>query len=542
MTPAAPSAGTTPVPTTPGPDINPWRTLVIIALGAMMVAIDATIVSIANPSITATLGATLGELQWVTHAYLLSLAASLIAAGKLGDRLGHRRLFLVGIVGFVAASVAAGLSRDVAPLIAFRGVQGVFGAALMPSGMGMLRLAFPPEQLSRALGTFSGIIGGAVAAGPVVGGALVAAAGWPAVFFVNLPVGLLALGLGLWLLPANRAMDPDRPIDLIGVALLVPATSALILGLVLAPQRGWTSPLTLVLLLGAAAALALFVLRQARARSPLIPLSLFRSRSFSIGAVVILFMATTMFGSMFFLMLYLQNVRGLAPLAAGLQMLPFSLVLAIGPPIAGRLIGRFGLRAVLPVGLGLAASAQFGLSTVDIATGTPVLSALLGLLGVGIAVIMVGAMSAIVGGAPRHLAGVAGAIQQTLMQLGGSVGTAVFGAVVSVRVGASLDRRLAAAGAPASVDPAAAQSVVAQGGSVIPPGAGPDVAAAITAASDAAFIDGMSLAFSTAGVALAGVTILSMFVTGRSRPGRTARAEADRGGASHLESTSHSRR
>jgi Major Facilitator Superfamily len=231
-----------PVTPEPATAIDPWRTLVVIALGGMMVAIDATIVSIANPSIAATLGATLGELQWVTHAYLLCLAASLIAAGKLGDRVGYRRLSLIGIVGFVAASVAAGLSRDVASLVAFRGVQGLFGAALMPSGMGMRRLAFPPHQLSRALRTFSGITGGAVAAGPVVGGALVSVAGWPAVFFVNLPVGLLALGLGLWLLPPNRATDADRPIDLIGVALLAPATAALILGLVLAPELGWTSP------------------------------------------------------------------------------------------------------------------------------------------------------------------------------------------------------------------------------------------------------------------------------------------------------------
>jgi hypothetical protein len=347
-------------------------------------------------------------------------------------------------------------------------------------------------------------------------------------------VGLLALGLGLWLLPPNRATDPDRPIDLIGVALLAPATAALILGLVLAPELGWTSPPALALLLGAAVALALFVLRQTRARSPLIPPSLFRSRSLSIGTVVILFMATTMYGSMFFLALYLQNVRGLAPLEAGLQMLPFSLVLAVGPPIAGRLIGRFGLRAVLPAGLGFATAAMFGLSTVDITTATTVLSAMLSLLGMGLSAIMVGATTAVVGGAPRHLAGVAGAMQQTLMQLGGSMGTAVFGALVAVRVGASLDQRLAAAGAPAPVDPGSAQSAVAQGGSAIPSGVGPDVVAAITAASDAAFIDGMSLAFATAGVALACVTILSLFLPGRSRQA-DQRPGADRPDADSLD-------
>ncbi|MEE2046907.1 MFS transporter, partial [Nocardiopsis tropica] len=179
----------------------------------MMVALDGTIVAVANPAIGASLGASLAELQWVTHGYLLGLAVFLITAGKIGDRFGHRNTYLVGVVGFVLSSVAIALSAGVAMLIAFRVLQGVFGALLLPSAMGLLRSGFPPSKLGRAFGVFGSLIGAATAGGPILGGILVDAFGWEAVFYINVPVGAAALALGLWLLAANRATDPASRMD-----------------------------------------------------------------------------------------------------------------------------------------------------------------------------------------------------------------------------------------------------------------------------------------------------------------------------------------
>ncbi|MFB9904134.1 MFS transporter [Allokutzneria oryzae] len=490
-------------PTT-APQENPWRSLVVIAFGVMMVALDGTIVAVANPAIGNSLGASLAELQWVTHGYLLGLAVCLITAGKLGDRFGHRRLYLVGVAGFTLSSVAIGLSVGTGMLIAFRVVQGAFGAALMPAALGMLRAAFPENLLNRALGMFSGLIGASAAAGPIVGGLLVSAFSWQAAFFVNLPVGALALALGVKYLPANRPTDSASAFDLPGVALLTLSTSGMVLALVLAPEHGWTSSATLVPGLGGLVVGVLFVLWQLRAPQPLMPMSMFRSVPLSVGTVVMLIMALAMFGSMFFLTFYVQGVHGFTALEAGLQLLPLTALLAVGPPLASRLFDRFGLRLPILGGLVSSAVAMFGMATLGTDGGTGLLPLWLTLLGAGLGVVMVGATDAVIGNAPVSLAGVASGMQQTLLQFGGSLGTAILGALVSGHVGGNLAEGFTAEGLPTPTAEQVAQwqTVVAQGGAVVPQGTAPQTAAAITHASNVTFVGGMSLAFVVAGVAL----------------------------------------
>lgn len=490
---------------------RPWRTLFLIAIGTMMVAVDGTIVVVANPAIGASLGATLGELQWVTHGYLLGVAVCLITGGKLADRFGYRRLYLIGVTGFVVASVAIALSQGVGMLIGLRVVQGVFGAALMPAALGMVRTTFPGSLLPRAIGWFAGVIGTGTAIGPILGGVLVSSFGWEAVFYVNVPIGLTAVLLGMRLLPRNRATDPGSRFDVPGVALLIVATFSVVLAVVLAPERGWGDAVTLTLLLSGIAVGGLFVWWQTRASHPLMPMGLFRSASLSLGVLLTLCLTLGMFGALFFLALYMQNVHGLTPMAAGAQLMPLSAALAIGPPIFGRLIGRFGIRVLVPMGFAFAATALFGMSTVDKSTGVLLLSVWLLLLGAGLAVVMSGVTQAVISSVPERLSGVAGGLQQTMMQLGGSLGTAILGALVATRVGSALPGELAAAGAPVSGDLAAQQSLVAQGQALVPPGTGPGMAAAITEASHNTFISGMSLAFLVSGVVLtvaAGLSLL----------------------------------
>ncbi|ASO21814.1 EmrB/QacA subfamily drug resistance transporter [Actinoalloteichus hoggarensis] len=507
--------------------VNPWATLVAISFGVMMVAVDGTIVAVANPAIGADLGTTLAELQWVTHGYLLGLAVFLITSGKFGDRFGHRRVYFIGVIGFGATSLAIGLSQGIPALIGLRILQGAFGSAIIPSALGLLRLSFPKEKLNRAIGVFSGLIGASTAAGPIAGGVLVSAVSWQAVFFVNVPIAVIAVVLGLRLLPANHAVDPDSRFDVVGILLLSVAMFGVVFALVSAPEEGWTHPVTLGSAATGLVIACAFVWWQSRVREPLLPLSIFRSASLSIGTVLTLLMALAMFGSMFFLTFYFQGVQGLTALETGLRVMPLSVMLAFGPPVAGRIIERFGIR--LPAALGLLATAValFGMSLVDGDTGPVTTGSLFLLLGGGLGVVMVAATDAIVGNAPMRLSGVAGGMQQAAMQLGGSLGTAVLGALLGGRVAASLPDRFVEAGlpAPGAGEIEGMRSQVSQAVPVIPDGASAEVAAATASASHAAFLDGMGFAF-TVGAAVALVAAgLALFLS---------RGEAESGPVVHV--------
>ncbi|WP_067604065.1 MFS transporter [Nocardiopsis listeri] len=495
---------------------SPWATLVAIAFGVMMVALDGTIVAVANPAIGASLGASLAELQWVTHGYLLGLAVFLITAGKLGDRFGHRNTYLAGVVGFVVASMAIALSSGVIMLVAFRIVQGVFGALLLPSAMGLMRASFPPSKLGRAFGVFGSLIGAATAGGPILGGVLVDALSWEAVFYINVPVGVIALGLGLWLLAANRPTDPGSRMDLPGIVLVSIAVFALVWALVEAPSIGWGHPVTLGSLGAAILFVLAFVLWERKPEQPLIPLALFANPSLAIGVVLMVFMAVSLMGSLFFITFYLQGVRGMSPAQTGTQLISMTATMAIVSPIAGRILDRVGARLPTTIGLLSAGTGMFLLSRLTLDTSVVYLSIGFVLLGVGLSLVMTGATAAIIGNAPVRFAGVASAVQQAAMQLGGSLGTAVLGAVMSATIVTRLPDHYGAFGqdAPSGGELSAMQSVIAQGGAVMPEGADADTVSAVTTASNLAFLDGLHLAFLIAAGLLFAGAILSLFMRG----------------------------
>src|SRR6478736_806497 len=232
---------------------HPWLTLFAVAIGVMMVALDGTIVAIANPAIQKDLGASLADVQWITNGYMLALAVSLITAGKLGDRFGHRQTFLIGIAGFAASSAAIGLSGSVTLVIVFRVLQGLFGALLMPAALGLLRATFPAEKLNMAIGIWGMVIGASTAGGPILGGLLVEHVSWQSVFFINVPVGVLALLLGLLILTDHRAQNAPRSFDIGGIVLLSQAMFCLIWALIKGSEWGWGDYKTLGFL-GAAVA------------------------------------------------------------------------------------------------------------------------------------------------------------------------------------------------------------------------------------------------------------------------------------------------
>jgi EmrB/QacA subfamily drug resistance transporter len=493
---------------------GPWATLVAVALGVIMVALDGTIVAIANPAIGRSLHASLSDLQWITNGYLLALAVFLVTAGKLGDRFGHKSMFLVGVVGFAASSGVIGLSGSIGLIIVFRVLQGVFGALLQPAALGLLREAFPREKLNIAIGIWGAAIGLSTAAGPIVGGLLVEHVNWQSVFFVNLPVGALALVLGLVVLGRNHRVDRGSRADIPGIALLSVAMFALVFGVIKASDFGWGNWRTIGLFAGAAVFAVLFVLRERSAADPLLPLGLFRSRSLSVGTVLMVLMAFAMFGSLFFVTFYLQLVHGLSPVQSGVRLLPMTAGMVVGSPIAGALIGKIGPRGPVATGMAAVAIAMFGLSQLPIDASAGLTSLWFAILGLGLSVVMVGATEVIVGNAPVQLSGVASGVQQAAMQVGGALGTAVLGAVMTARVGTVLnghwtDQHLPAL-TPEQVD--AAKSAVAGGVAPVPPGTKPAIAALITKASNLSFLDGMHLAFTVAAVVAVVAVGLSLLI------------------------------
>jgi EmrB/QacA subfamily drug resistance transporter len=524
-------APATPSGATPGKGLrgHPWLTLFTVAVGVMMVALDGTIVAIANPAIQKDLGATFAQVQWITNGYFLALAVSLITAGKLGDRFGHRQTFLIGVVGFAAASGAIGLSDSIALVVTFRVLQGLFGALLMPAALGLLRATFPAEKLNMAIGIWGMVIGASTAGGPILGGVLVEHVNWQSVFFINVPVGVLAVVLGVWILLDHRAENAPRSFDILGIALLSAAMFCLVWALIKAPEWGWGDGRTWAFIIASVVGFALFAFWETKVKEPLIPLGLFRSVPLSAGVVLMILMAIAFMGGLFFVTFYLQNVHGMGPIDAGLHLLPLTGMMIVGSPLAGAMITKVGPRIPLAGGMAFTAIAMYGMSTLETDTGSGIMSVWFALLGLGLAPVMVGATEVIVGNAPMRLSGVAGGLQQAAMQIGGSLGTAVLGAVMASKVDSDLAGNWTKAGLPPLTPEQEHQAseAVQVGVPPVAPGTPDAIAAKITGVAHDTFISGMSAA-SLVAAGVAAVAVLVAFLTKR---GENAGAGA---GAAHI--------
>ncbi|GAA1635640.1 MFS transporter [Nonomuraea maheshkhaliensis] len=506
-------APSSPGPAKTGTGGNPWLVLLAVSLGVIMVMLDGTVVGIANPVIQVDLKATLSDLQWVTSGYLLALAVFLITAGKLGDLFGHKRVFLIGVGGFALSSVGIGLSAELADiipgatpagaLIGLRVLQGLFGALLQPAALALLRGAFPGEKLNQAMGAWGAIIGLSSAAGPIVGGLLVESRGWESVFFINAPVGVVALVLGIFLIKENRSQTLAR-IDWLGVLLLSGAMFSLVWTIIKAPEWGWGDSTTLTFIGAFVVLMAGFILWQSRARQPLVPLSLFANPSISIGTFLMMMVAFAMFGAMFFLGFFFQGVHGLSPLDAGLRMLPMSAGMIVASPLAGMLLGKLGPKITMAAGLLITAFSMFLMSQLGIDASFMASAIPFVLLAFGLSPVFVGATEIIVGNAPVELSGVAGGVQQSAMQVGGALGTAILGAVMAGEISRTLPGYLGPAAQAIPAEQMTALEKIAAFGQA-PPGVPQQVADAL----HNSFMDGMHLAF----LVSTGIAVLTALLT-----------------------------
>ncbi|MFF0428229.1 MFS transporter [Streptomyces sp. NPDC004520] len=409
------------------------RTLVCSVVGAAVVALDGTVLTVAQPALQRDLHAQVGQVQWTSTGYLVAVASLLVLAGRLGDRYGHRRVFAVGALGFAAASTGIALAPGIGTVIALRVLQGVCGALLQPATLGMLRTAFPPERLATPIAVRTAAIGLAAATGPLVGGALVSSYGWRAVFLLGVPP-TLAIGL-LALTAPDHAASPPRPappgspasrlaaLDPLGALLLAAALGLLVHGLDEASRPGAAG----AAVLGCGAALGAgvaFARHERRAAHPLLPPELLRSRPVVAGLAGLLAASAALSGSLFVVTYFLQDVQGLDPLDCALRVLPLAVLMVLGAPFCPPLQRRFGPRRTATAGAALLTLGVLGLSRLDASAGAASVGVAAALLGAGFVTLMVTATSVVVRRAPEAHAGVAGGLQQTAMNVGPALGVA----------------------------------------------------------------------------------------------------------------------
>ncbi|MEV4704493.1 DHA2 family efflux MFS transporter permease subunit [Actinoplanes sp. NPDC049316] len=430
------------------PELTPRRRLLVLAiccLSLFIVGLDSTIVNIALPSLRADLGASVSGLQWVIDAYTLVLASLLVLAGSTADRVGRRRTFQTGLALFTAGSLLCSIAPDLGWLVAFRTVQAVGGSMLNPVAMSIITNTFTePRERARAIGVWGGVVGLSMALGPVLGGALVAGLGWRSIFWINVPVGVAAIVLAAVFVPESRAARPRR-LDPIGQLLVLTVLATVVFGIIEGPSAGWTDPVIIGCFVAGAAALATLIRYETRRHEPLLDLRVFRSVPFSGAAVIAVCAFGTLGGFLFLNSLYLQEVRGLSALQAGLYTLPMALVTAVVAPLSGRIVGAHGPR--LPLILAGAAIAVAMLPLTRLNAGTPVwlLAACYAVFGFGFGMVNAPITNTAVSGLPRAQAGVAAAIASTSRQVGAALGVAVIGAVVVSGLGGTAAARLAEA-------------------------------------------------------------------------------------------------
>ncbi|MFE1045420.1 MFS transporter [Streptomyces olivaceus] len=420
------------------PELTHRRRMLVLAICCMsllIVSIDNTILNVALPSMQRDLHASTSGLQWAIDAYTLVLAALLMLSGSTADRIGRKRVFMTGLVVFTLGSLLCSLAPDLSSLVVFRMMQAVGGSMLNPVAMSIITNTFTdPRERARAIGVWGAVVGISMAAGPLVGGVLVESVGWRSIFWVNLPVGLAALLLTLRFVPESRAPKGRRP-DPLGQLMVIVLFGSLTYAIIEAPDAGLTTVLPFAVL--ALAALVGLLLYEPRRAEPLIELRFFRSAPFS-GATVIAISAFAALGGFLFLStLYLQNVRGLSALEAGLWMLPMAVPTFLCAPLSGRLVGSRGPRLPLLIAGGALTVSGALFAAFEAETSDVTLFVGYVLFGVGFGFVNAPITNTAVSGMPRAQAGVAAAVASTSRQLGQTLGVAVVGAVLAAGVSAS---------------------------------------------------------------------------------------------------------
>ncbi|MEP6873824.1 MAG: MFS transporter [Burkholderiales bacterium] len=476
---------------TPCSIANRRWTLVAAILGSSMAFVDGTVVNVALPAIQRDLNANAFDAQWVVESYALFLASLLLVGGALGDRIGRKRIFMAGAGLFTLASVACGLSGAVGHLIAARAVQGIGAALMVPGSLALISATFPQNERGQAIGTWSAFSGITAAVGPVVGGFLVDHYSWVWAFYVNIPIGVVLLAICALKVPESRAPASSTGIDVRGATLATVGLAGIVFALIEAPRRGWASASVVVSALAGVAATALFVVVEARARAPMLPLGLLRNRNFAGANLLTLLLYAALGGGLFFFPLNLVQVQGYGATAAGAAMLPFIAIMFALSSWAGGLVDRFGPRIPLVAGPVIAAAgfALFALPGVNVNYWITFFPAVC-VLGLGMTVTVAPLTTTVMNAVGADLAGVASGVNNAVSRAAALLAIAVFGALLAWVFGGAFNGHLA--GMPLSPETATSlqQQASKLAGLEIPTGLNAALALDIKRAVGASFVAG----------------------------------------------------
>lgn len=493
-----------------------WGILAVLVISLLVVVIDNTVLNVALKVIQQELGATQSDLAWCVNAYTLVFAGLLFTWGVVADRLGRKRVLLIGLLLFGVSSLLSAYASSPGQLIAARGLMGIGGAAVLPATLAIITNVFDAEERGRAIGVWTSAVGIAAVIGPVFGGLLLDHFWWGSVFLINVPIVALGMGLIAWLVPESRNPHPGR-IDVGGVMLSMAGLILMVYAIIEGGERAsFTEPEVYLSAIAGIGLLCLFVWYELRSDHPALDVRLFRIREFCASVVIIGIVFFAMLGVVFFMVFYLQYVRGYSPLQAGLWFVPFAVAQLTGAPLSATFVKRFGIRAVTTVGLTLVTIALLGYQLLQTDSPMWILALIFLIQGFGIANVMPPATTAIMASLPRERAGVGSAVNNTFRQVGGALGVAVLGSILSVRYRDEITPYLT--GVPPEIAEAAGESL----GTTLEIAAtrGPAAVEAITQPAFDAFINAMhTVGLCSVAVALLGVVVASRFLPARAAQG-----------------------
>jgi EmrB/QacA subfamily drug resistance transporter len=414
-----------------------WWILLTLCLSLLIIGLDNLILNVALPSIQHDLNASASDLQWTVDGYALIFASLLLTTGSLGDRFGRKLALNVGLLCFGIGSVGAALSATIGQLIAMRVVMGFGAALIMPSTLSIITNVFPAKERGRAISIWAGVAALGIPLGPVLGGFLLEHYSWGSVFLINVPIVLIALVVGWFLVPESR--DPQAtPPDLLGAVLSIGGLVTFVYGFIEAPQKGWTGQIPLTSWAIAAAVLGAFIVWELRAPHPMLPMEFFRLRQFNGAILGVLLLGFGLFGSFFLLTQYLQYVRGYTPLEAGIRLLPI-IAIIIGTQVGTRLSERIGIKFVIPIGLVFIATCIYLLSRLETTSSDAQLLWTITFLGFSMGTVVAPSATTILGSVPVGRAGIGSAMTTVGQQLGGALGVAVLGSLLNTNYSANID-------------------------------------------------------------------------------------------------------
>ncbi len=494
-------------------NVRVW-VLAATILGSSMAMIDGTVVNVALPVLQKSLNATVADLQWIVESYALFLAALILVGGSLGDHFGRRRIFASGVALFALASVWCGFSPSVNQLIVARAFQGIGGALLVPGSLAIISASFSGEQRGQAIGTWSGFTAITSALGPVIGGWLVENASWRWIFFLNVPLAVIVLGILFWRVPESRDEEGSVRLDWWGAVLVTLGLGAIVYGLIESSNLGLSHPVVLSFLAVGAVILSAFIFVEAHSRAPMMPLSLFRSRTFSGANLLTLLLYSALGGVFFFFPFNLIQVQGYSPTTAGAAFLPFILLVFLLSGWSGGLVNRYGAKLPLTVGPFIAAIgfALFAVPGIGGSYWTTFFPAVV-VLGVGMAISVAPLTTTVMGAVKVRQAGIASGINNAVARTAGLLSIAVLSIVVLNAFNYGLDRRLASLGIPPEVLHMLDEQRIKLAGAEVPAGVSVEVSMMLRKAIAESFVDSFRLVmFIAVGLALASALIALLMI------------------------------